>query len=652
MKSLIKLKDDARKHEQREEWDKAIHAYLQVLQIGEEGESELDLPLYNRVGDLYLRLSRPNDAVKYYVQAADRYAEAGLFNNAIALCNKALRYVPQQLDLLRKLGQFSASQGFLTDARRYFLEFAEKKFAAGQVNDALTALEEFAEASDDPEIRVMLARQLHSRSRTAEAVDELKKAYAVHTRNGAAAEATAVQAEIESIAPGAMSEASTVEATPYQAAPGPVVDTGDDGVDEYAFSIDSSPVSEPPADADVGLVDIAAGSLEGFESTQIEVADTDTDTEPGGMLEGLETLNIEEPGTFDIEPLDAGADDLGLEPTSFVSPEDIAAAPLADLEFDDKSFGDGGSAFDLPLLPADSEEDAALSLDGGDEAAGFDLPSFEIELAADGGDSGEGDGYFDDDAPFELPMLEGEDPGLPAPPTFTLQDFSDAGAVAAETTPPAGAHISPDMDFGEFGMEPPPPLVFTGRREEAAAIEESFVVSEPTAEDTEAAEFVEELVAESETTPVFWDLASPTDAITAEPPAVAEEAADVMPSIEAEEELPPTPDAELPPEPQAAHATEPEDIRETEPEAALPQVESAPEPPTPAEPAVRDTPPTNDAPVAPATPRAADTGFINLGALLAEDDEETAGTRFVVQEKAPTGDEDQDFAELLSQFKQ
>ena len=98
------------------------------------GEGELDLPLYNRVGDLYLRLSKPNDAVRYYVQAADRYADAGLYNNAIALCNKAMRYVPQQLDLLRKLGQFSASQGFLTDARRYFLEYAEKKFAGGEVD--------------------------------------------------------------------------------------------------------------------------------------------------------------------------------------------------------------------------------------------------------------------------------------------------------------------------------------------------------------------------------------------------------------------------------------------------------------------------------------------------------------------------------------
>jgi tetratricopeptide (TPR) repeat protein len=134
MKSIAKLKDDARKYEQKEEWDKAIQAYLQVLQIGEQGDgAELDLPLYNRVGDLYVRIGRQPDAVKYYEQAADRYAEAGLFNNAIALCNKALRYDNNRLELLRKLGSFSASQGFYTDARRWYLEFVEKSIRRASV---------------------------------------------------------------------------------------------------------------------------------------------------------------------------------------------------------------------------------------------------------------------------------------------------------------------------------------------------------------------------------------------------------------------------------------------------------------------------------------------------------------------------------------
>ncbi|MEO5510800.1 MAG: tetratricopeptide repeat protein, partial [Longimicrobiales bacterium] len=184
MKSITKLKDDARKHEQKEEWEKAIQAYLEVLKTGEEGEGELDLPLYNRVGDLYLRVNKPSDAVRYYAQAADRYAEAGLFNNAIALCNKAMRYAPHQVDLVRKLGQFSASQGFVTDARRYFLDYAEKQLAVGEVDDALSALQEFADTSDDADVRELLAQHLHSNGRTTEAVAELKKAHTMRVRAG------------------------------------------------------------------------------------------------------------------------------------------------------------------------------------------------------------------------------------------------------------------------------------------------------------------------------------------------------------------------------------------------------------------------------------------------------------------------------------
>src|SRR5919106_7042666 len=116
MTSVTKLKDEARRHEQQEEWDRAIQLYLKVLRGAEEGETEVELPLYNRVGDLYLRLGKPADAVTYYEQAADRYAEAGLYNNAIALCNKGMRYQPQHIGLLRKLGMFSALQGFYADA--------------------------------------------------------------------------------------------------------------------------------------------------------------------------------------------------------------------------------------------------------------------------------------------------------------------------------------------------------------------------------------------------------------------------------------------------------------------------------------------------------------------------------------------------------
>jgi hypothetical protein len=54
--NLEKLKDTARKLEQKEDWRKAIEVYQKVLQAFEAGQdSTPDLALYNRVGDLYRR---------------------------------------------------------------------------------------------------------------------------------------------------------------------------------------------------------------------------------------------------------------------------------------------------------------------------------------------------------------------------------------------------------------------------------------------------------------------------------------------------------------------------------------------------------------------------------------------------------------------
>mgnify|MGYP006175022953 CR=1 FL=1 len=141
MTSIAKLKDRARKHEQREDWKAAIEAYQQVLEAEQsEAELELELGLFNRIGDLYLRINQTDQAVSYYEQAADKYAEAGFFNNAIALCNKALRHRPDRARIYLKLSRLCAEQGFTTDARRWILDYAEREVKAGRVDAALDGL--------------------------------------------------------------------------------------------------------------------------------------------------------------------------------------------------------------------------------------------------------------------------------------------------------------------------------------------------------------------------------------------------------------------------------------------------------------------------------------------------------------------------------
>src|SRR5687767_9205792 len=212
MKAVAKLKDEARKHEQKEEWDKAIDAYVQVLEAGEAGEGEIDLALFNRVGDLYVRLGKPADAVTYYGKAADHYAEAGLYNNAIALCNKALRYLPGQVDILKKLGQFSAAQGFITDARRWYLEYAEKQLKAGRLDDAFSALEDFANVHEDAVVRELLGRQYKAYARDEQAVRALTRAYQLRIQNNEIEAAEKLKEDILKIDPSATLDAPSAAA--------------------------------------------------------------------------------------------------------------------------------------------------------------------------------------------------------------------------------------------------------------------------------------------------------------------------------------------------------------------------------------------------------------------------------------------------------
>jgi tetratricopeptide (TPR) repeat protein len=87
--NLEKLKDSARKFEQKEDWRKAIEVYLKAIQQIESGaETSPDLSLYNRVGDLYLKINDTAAAVRSSERAVDLYADQGFFNNAIALCGK------------------------------------------------------------------------------------------------------------------------------------------------------------------------------------------------------------------------------------------------------------------------------------------------------------------------------------------------------------------------------------------------------------------------------------------------------------------------------------------------------------------------------------------------------------------------------------
>jgi tetratricopeptide (TPR) repeat protein len=172
-----KLKETARKYEQKEEWRRAIEVYLQAIREFEAGNDPVpDLSVYNRIGDLYLKANEAGAAVQAYERAADLYGEQGFYNNAIALCGKILRVNPGRIQTYLKLAQLHARKNVVIEAKKNLLEYLERMNALNQLDEAFKAVKEFADQfPSNKEIRLMLSELLRASSRNAEAREQLEK---------------------------------------------------------------------------------------------------------------------------------------------------------------------------------------------------------------------------------------------------------------------------------------------------------------------------------------------------------------------------------------------------------------------------------------------------------------------------------------------
>src|SRR5436853_278252 len=161
MSRLEKLKDKAKGLEAKDPRG-AIEAWLGVLQAQEQdGEPNPDLSVFNRVGDLYLKVKDPAQAADYYDRAVDKYAELGFHNNAIAMCNKVLRNAPGRQTTYLKLAKLYAAKGFIAEAKQNFVEYAERMQKIGKIQQAFAALKEFTDISpENTQLRGMLEEHL------------------------------------------------------------------------------------------------------------------------------------------------------------------------------------------------------------------------------------------------------------------------------------------------------------------------------------------------------------------------------------------------------------------------------------------------------------------------------------------------------------
>src|SRR5437667_4427380 len=161
MSKIEKLKEKAKALEAKDSRG-AIDTWLEALKLQEEeGDPNPDLSIYNRIGDLYLKVKDPAQAADFYDRAVDRYAELGFHNNAIAMCNKVLRNAPGRQTTYLKLAKLYAAKGFMAEAKQNFVEYAERMQKAGKIQQAFNALKEFTDISpESAHLRQLLGEHL------------------------------------------------------------------------------------------------------------------------------------------------------------------------------------------------------------------------------------------------------------------------------------------------------------------------------------------------------------------------------------------------------------------------------------------------------------------------------------------------------------
>ncbi len=703
-----KLKETARKYEQKEEWRRAIEVYLQAIREFEAGNDPVpDLSVYNRIGDLYLKANEPGAAVQAYERAADLYGEQGFYNNAIALCGKILRVNPGRIQTYLKLAHLHGRKNVVIEAKKNLLEYLERMNALNQLDEAFNAVKSFADQfPGNKEIRLMLSELLRASSRNAEAREQLEKLASDLEARGDTIGARKTMMRLQALE---AEDSATIPAESPK--PGPIkirsadlvfLDTGGEAAASQAPKAPSGPTSRktravsvpapPPPPRQTARTKVPSGL------PLIEVGDTPDEPPPAvdpTPLE-IETSSLA-PEALELESVQPISEEarleatasgevartLGFEPTQVEGLDDTSVQPLEGLELDQPApdsvelTAGGGLDFERS-----NEVGGLLGLETG---AGDDLTlPGSVEL---GGDAGLGGG--DDTPAASLLDLEPVENVLPEDDVLPMLDalpdagaaaeaegigFVDLGGPATPTITELEDRVLEDPDDPEAHRALGEALLAQGEQLRGQEELELALAGYEGREDWQRADdLIHELIRldpngvryhqkrveigfRSGDRPrlidAYLELADALLRVGALDKAlavyrrVAEHDPGNQRALSALDALHPVEEAVGPPLPRAeTPVAPPEEAAPDEADLAVDAMFEPPPPPAPAPRRSRKTRPSR-APVEP--PPEGD--FVDLGAMV-RDDEREMDPRMQVKGEDPTGDEQRDFQDMLSQFK-
>jgi pilus assembly protein FimV len=176
----------------------AIKEYRKLL-----AENPNDASTLNRLGDLYARIDRIDEAVRLFSQIADRYTDDGFFVKAIAIYKKIIKLDPTRLAVYERLAELYHKQGLIPEARTQYQVLVDYYQKHNNSASAIGVLQKMAIlVPDDPAPHVKLAELFHSQQLTEKALAEYRLIADLMLRHNKVEEATQVYAKAIEAEPG------------------------------------------------------------------------------------------------------------------------------------------------------------------------------------------------------------------------------------------------------------------------------------------------------------------------------------------------------------------------------------------------------------------------------------------------------------------
>jgi tetratricopeptide (TPR) repeat protein len=166
----------------------AIKEYERLLD-----DNPNDVNTLNRIGDLWVRINRNDEAVKTFGRIADHYSKDGFFLKAIAIYKKINKLDPSKLDVYAKLADLYAKQGLAMEAKSQYQVLADYYVKHGDPGNAVTIYKKIVELDPNAmNVHVKLADLYSQNNQTAEALKEYDRVGKMLLKRGMLEEATQV----------------------------------------------------------------------------------------------------------------------------------------------------------------------------------------------------------------------------------------------------------------------------------------------------------------------------------------------------------------------------------------------------------------------------------------------------------------------------